>query len=85
MELRNFLKLSFAAAAGVAAIAVSAQAAPLAPQPLAEPNQISAASSDVRPTVTDSDEVANLKPEQVRWHRHWHHHWRRWHHWHRHW
>jgi len=82
MEHRNFLKLSLAVAAGVAAIAVSAQAVPLTPSPLAEPNQLSAPSLEFRPAVTTSDEINSLKPEQIRWHRHWH---PRWHHWHRHW
>jgi len=82
MERR--LNLRFALAAGVAAIAVSAQAAPMTPSLLTEPNQLSADGQDIRPAVTTSDEVANLKPEQVRWHRHWHR-WHRWHHWHRHW
>ncbi len=36
MERRHFLKLAFGVAAGAAALAASAQAAPLAPQPLAK-------------------------------------------------
>ena len=39
MERRHFLKLAFGVAAGAAAIAASAQAAPLAPQPLAKDEQ----------------------------------------------
>ena len=41
------------------------------------------ASADIRPAVTSSEEIAQMKPEQVRWGHHWHHrHWG-WHH--RHW
>jgi hypothetical protein len=88
MERRHFLKLAvgFAAgAAGAAALAGSAEAAPLSPQPLAGDQRLPPG-SDVHPAVTSEAEVAQLKPEQVRWgwhHRHWHHrHWG-WHH--RHW
>jgi hypothetical protein len=78
MERRHFLKLAFGFAAGGVALAASAQAAPLAPQPPGmdgrlPPNQ------DAHPAVTNENEVDHLKPEQVRWGRHWH---RRWH-WHR--
>jgi hypothetical protein len=93
MERRHFLKLTLGVAAGAAALGASAQAAPLAPQLLKEPDQRSATNEDLHPALTSQDEVAHLKPEQVRWHHHWHHHWRhhwhrrwhRWHHWHRHW
>jgi hypothetical protein len=97
MERRNFLKLAIGAAAGAAAFTAAAQAAPLAPQPINGPVGAPGANTDIRPAVTSSEEIAQLKPEEVRWHGHWHHrhwgwrhrHWgwrRRWHrrHW-RHW
>ena len=73
MERRHFLKLAFAA--GAAALAASAQAAPLAPHPLLE-DGTPTPHPDTHPAVTTSDEVDHLKPEEVRWGRHWH---RRWH------
>jgi hypothetical protein len=97
MERRHFLKLTLGAVAGAATLAASAQAAPLAPLPLAASNHQLPGNEEVVPAVTSADEVEHLKPEEVRWHRHWHrrwhHHWhRRWHrhwhsrwHWHRHW
>ena len=90
MERRHFLKLAVGAAAGAAALAASAQAAPLMPHPLAEDPRLPPGKDDVRPAVTSGAEVDRLKPEEVRWHRHWHHRhwgWRR-RHWggrHRHW
>jgi len=97
MERRDFLKLAVGLAAGAATLAASAQAAPLAPQPLLDSGRPSV-SEDVHPGVTSSDEVDRITPEEVRWGHHWHHHhhwghrhwgWRRhhWHrrHWHRHW
>ncbi|WP_027535704.1 twin-arginine translocation signal domain-containing protein [Bradyrhizobium sp. WSM3983] len=84
MERRNFLKLAFGVAAGAAAFAAAAQAAPLAPQPLGNV-AMPQGNPDAHPAVTSSEEAAQLKPEQVRWHGHghWHHrHWG-WHH--RHW
>src|SRR3954452_16323554 len=70
MERRHFLKLAFGFAAGGIALAASAQAAPLMPQPL--PGGPPPANPDARPAVTSSDEVDRLKPEEVRWgHRHW--------------
>ena len=90
MERRHFLKLAFGFAAGAAALAASAQAAPLAPHPLVEDGPLPPAIPDAHPAVTTSDEVDRLKPEEVRWgrhhrHRHWHRRhwgWRR-HRWHR--
>jgi hypothetical protein len=80
MERRDFLKLAVGLAAGAAILAASAQAAPLAPQPLLDSGRPSV-SEDVHPAVTSSDEVDRLTPEEVRWGHHWHHH-----HWgHRHW
>jgi hypothetical protein len=81
MERRHFLKLAAGFAAGAAALATSAQAAPLAPLPLAKDERPPPANQNARPAVTTEDEVARLKPEQVRWGHHWHH--RHWHH--RHW
>jgi hypothetical protein len=84
MERRNFLKLAIGAAAGAAALTTAAQAAPLSPQPIDGPAGAPGANVDIRPAVTGSEEIAQLKPEEVRWgHGHWHHrHWgwrRRWH------
>ena len=90
MERRNFLKLAIGVAAGAATFTAAAQAAPLAPQPLNGAAGSPGANADIRPAVTSSEEIAQMKPEQVHWHGHWHHrHWgwrRRWHrrHW-RHW
>jgi hypothetical protein len=81
MERRHFLKLAAGFAAGAAALATSAQAAPLAPHLLAKDEQLPPANENARPAVTSEDEVDRLKPEQVRWGHHWHH--RHWHH--RHW
>jgi hypothetical protein len=74
MERRHFLKLAFGFAAGAAALAASAQAAPLMPQPLK--GQL-AVNPDAHPAVTTGDEVDRLQPEQVRWGRHrgWRRHW----------
>jgi hypothetical protein len=91
MERRNFLKVAIGIAAGAAAFTAAAQAAPLSPQPLNGPAGSPGANADIRPAVTSSEEIARMKPEQVRWgYGHWHRrHWgwrRRWHrrHW-RHW
>jgi hypothetical protein len=95
MERRHFLKLTFGFVAGAAALAASAQAAPLPPI-LAQPGLVPAPREDAEPAVISQDDVDRLKPEEVRWghhwHRHWHrrhwgwhrHHWGRHHHWHRH-
>jgi hypothetical protein len=94
MERRHFLKFAVGFAAGAVALAASAQAAPLLPQPLAQDGRLPPANEDARPAVITGDEVNSLKPEEVRWghghhwgwgHRHWG--WRR-RHWgwrHRHW
>lgn len=84
MERREFLKIVVGAAAGVAALAATAQAAPLMPQPLAEdvpPNP-------AQPAVTSKDEADRLQPEEVRWGHGRHRGWGRGRHWgwrHRHW
>jgi len=85
MERRDFLKFAFGVAAGAAALAASAQAAPLVPQPLATDGPLPPADSDAHPAVTTGDEVDLLKPEEVRWHRHWGWHHRHWGWRHRHW
>jgi hypothetical protein len=95
MERRQFLLLAFGAVAGSAALAATANAAPLSP---GLPHPVTAPRGEgVEPAVVSQDEVDHVKPEQVRWHHrgHWHRHWhRRWHrrhwgwrrhHWHRHW
>ena len=79
MERRHFLKLAFGFAAGGMALAATAQAAPLMPQPLTEGGPIPA-NPDAHPAVTSGDEVDRLKPEEVRWGRGRHRGWgrRRW-------
>ena len=69
MERRHFLKLAVGFAAGAAALAASARAAPLVPQPLAEDGRLTPSNEDARPAVTTGDEVEHLKPEEVRWRR----------------
>jgi hypothetical protein len=82
MERRKFLRFAIGVAAGAAAFTAAAQAAPLAPQSLNGPAGSPGASTDIRPAVTSSEEIAQMAPEQVHWHGHWHHrHWG----WHRHW
>jgi len=83
MERRHFLKLAFGIAAGAAVLAASAQAAPLAPQPLAQDERLPPAIKDAHPALTTEEEVNRLKPEEVRWGHHWHGRHRGWHH--RHW
>jgi len=88
MERRDFLKLTIGFVAGAAALAASAQAAPLPPIS-AEQAPVPSRGEGAKPAVVSQDDVDRLKPEEVRWghHRH-HHHWghRHWHrrHWHRH-
>ena len=89
MERRHFLRFAVGFAAGAVALAASAQAAPLAPAPIAS-ERLPPANENAIPAVTTEDEVSRLKPEQVRWGHHWHHrHWGwRHRHWgwrHRHW
>jgi hypothetical protein len=84
MERRDFLKLAVGFAAGAAALAVSAQAAPLAPP---SPNTVQLANENAHPAVTSSEEASRLTPQEVRWghghhggwhHRHWGGHHRHW-------
>ena len=79
MERRDFLKLALGFVAGGAALAASAQAAPLMPAPLADGGK-PPAGPDARPAVTSGDEVDRLTPEEVRWGRGRHRGWgrRRW-------
>jgi len=67
VERRHFLKLAFGFAAGAVALAASAQAAPLAPLPLAEDGRLPPGSNDARSAVATRDEVDRLAPEEVRW------------------
>lgn len=82
MERREFLKIVFGVAAGAAALAASAQAAPLLPHPLNEDTKLPE-NPDAHPAVTSREEVEHLEPEEVRWgrrgwgHRGWHRGWRR--------
>jgi hypothetical protein len=68
MERRDFLKIALGAAGGAAALAATAQAAPLAPHPLAEDERLPA-NEAARPAVATDDEVNRLKPEEVHWRR----------------
>ena len=79
MERREFLRIALGAVAGAAAVAATAQAAPLTPQPLGTDGRLPA-SRDAHPAVTNQSEVDRLQPQQVRWGHHWHRHWH-----HRHW
>jgi len=84
MERRHFIKVALGFAAGAAALAASAQAAPLPPI-AAEPARLPSRGEGAEPAVVSQEDVDRLKPEQVRWHRRWHrrhwgwrrHHWRR--------
>jgi hypothetical protein len=66
MERRDFLKLTVGFAAGAAALAASAQAAPLPPvmppEGLAPPR-----GEGAQLAVVTQDDVDRLKPEEVRW------------------
>lgn len=66
MQRREFLKIAASVAAGVAALAATAQAAPLMPQPLNEDAKLPQ-NPDAQPAVTSGDEVDRLQPEEVRW------------------
>ena len=88
MERRDFLKIALGLAAGAAALAASAQAAPLLPQPPA--GEVRQSNENAHPAVTTREEADQLKPEEVRWGHGHHHGWHRGHHWgwrhhHRHW
>jgi hypothetical protein len=82
MERRYFLGLTFGLIAGAAALAGSAQAAPLAP--ISAQQLIRTSPAGVEGAIVTQDEIDRIKPEQVRWGHHGHgHHWG-WHH-RRHW
>ena len=84
MERRHFLKLTVGFVAGAAALAASAQAAPLPPIAAGQA-LVPSRGEAVEPAVISQGEVDHVKPEPVRWGHHWHHRhwgWRR-HHWHR--
>ena len=66
MERRHFLKLALGFVAGGAALAASAQAAPLMPASLVDDGKLPA-NPDAQPAVTSGDEVDRLTPEEVRW------------------
>jgi len=70
MERRHFLKLAFGFAASAAALAASAQAAPLAPHPLTDDGRLPPGSEEPRPAIATAEDVNALKPEEVRWGRH---------------
>lgn len=75
MERRDFLKLALGFVAGGAALAASAQAAPLMRAPLADDGKLP--NPDAQPAVTSDDEVDRLTPEEVRWGRGRHRGWGR--------
>ena len=75
MERRDFLKLALGFVAGGAALAASAQAAPLMPAPPVDDGKF--ANPDAQPAVTSGDEVDRLTPEEVRWGRGRHRGWGR--------
>jgi hypothetical protein len=81
MERRDFLKLALGFSAGAAALAASAQAAPLAPHPLLENSRLPVPNEEVRPAVATEEDVNNLKPEEVRWGHGRHRGWGRGRHW----
>jgi hypothetical protein len=86
MERRDFLKIAMGFVAGGAALAATAQAAPL--PPVSGELKAAPAPAGAEPAVVSQDEVDRIKPEEVHWHHHHHGHWRRrWHHrrWHRRW
>ena len=75
MERRDFLKVALGVVAGAAAVAATAQAAPLTPQPLGTDGGLPA-NQDAHPAVTNEREAEQLKPQEVRWGYHGHgHHW----------
>jgi hypothetical protein len=76
MERRDFLKIALGAVGGLAALAATAQAAPLSPRPLVEEGRLPA-TQDAYLAVTNENEVDRVLPEEVRFARHWHRrHWR---------
>jgi hypothetical protein len=74
MERRRFLRLALGVAGSTAALAVSARAAPLVPLRLLKNGPRPRSDGETRPAVSATDEVEQLKPEEIHWRRH-----RRWH------
>jgi hypothetical protein len=72
LERRTFLKAAFGVAAGVAALAASAQAAPLMPPPA---NSLPGKAPVPEPAVANQSDLDNAQVEEVRWGRR---RWRRW-------
>ena len=60
MERRKFLKIAAGVAAGVAALAATAQAAPLMPHPLNEDAKLP--ENPAQPAVTSKEEADQLQP-----------------------
>src|SRR6202171_407659 len=60
MERRDFLKLAVGVAAGAAALAATAQAAPLMPHPLADDGQLPPSKPDAHPALTTRNEGGHL-------------------------
>ena len=86
MKRREFLKIAAGVATGFAALAATAQAAPLMPQPLNEDAKMP--ENLVQPAVTSKEEADRLQPQEVGWGHGRHHGWGHgrhggWHH--RHW
>ena len=73
MERRDFMKIAAGFTATLAALTVSAKAVPLSPTPLAGEGPATAPGI-ARPAVTSSDQVDQIKPEEVRWGHGWHGH-----------
>lgn len=61
MERRDFLKIALGFVAGGAALAATAQAAPLMPAPLVDDGKLPA-NPAAQPAVTSGDEVDRLTP-----------------------
>jgi hypothetical protein len=90
MERREFFKIATGVGAGIAALAATAQAAPLMPQLLNE--DAKRPENRAQPAVTSQEEADRLQPDEVQWGRrgwrrrpHWGRrwgwrrpHWRRW-------
>ena len=82
MERREFLNIAASVAAGVAALAATAQAAPLMPHPLNEDAKLP--ENPAQPAVTSKEEADRLEPQEVRWgrrgwgRRHWGYRRRHW-------
>ena len=75
MERRDFLKIAMGFVAGGAALAATAQAAPVPPVSGALIGCSPGWQLSVEPAVVSQDEVDRIKPEEVRWHHHHHGHW----------